>query len=195
MGTVAAGMGLGVLDATFPPFAVVLGTRAALGGVFVTLMALGSAFGGLIFGPRIVRGDVGRRAALLLLGFGVVVLPMAASPNIGVIAALAVVAGAPFALMTTSVSVLIQRRVAPERTTEAFSLLNAGLLAGDAIGSAIASALVGPAGARTTMLVAGGGPIVGGAALLVAIALTRRRSAGPKVASGMPLGGAVSSRS
>jgi hypothetical protein len=79
--------------------------------------------------------------------------------------------------MTTSASVLIQRRVAPERTTEAFSLLNAGLLTGDAIGSAAASAFVGPAGARVTLLLAGAGPVLGAAVLLAAITVTRRRAA------------------
>jgi MFS family permease len=178
VGTVAAGMGLGVLDATFPAFAVRLGTRAAVGGAFVTLMALGSGASGLLLGARVARGeDVGRRAALLLLLFGVVVLPMAAAPNVAVMVVLAFVAGAPFALMTTSASVLIQRRVAPERTTEAFSLLNAGLLTGDAIGSAAASAFVGPAGARVTLLLAGAGPVLGAAVLLAAITVTRRRTA------------------
>jgi len=178
IGTVAAGMGLGVLDATFPAFAVVLGTRAAVGGAFVTVMALGSGVGGLFLGARMARaGDVGRRAALLLVTFGIVVLPMAAAPGVAVVVVLAFVAGAPFALMTTCSSMLIQRRVAPERTAEAFSLLNAGLLTGDAMGSAASSAFVGPAGARLTLLLAGVGPMLGGAALLVAITVIRRRTA------------------
>jgi hypothetical protein len=179
IGAVAAGMGLGVLDTTFPPFAVVLGTRAAIGGAFVTLMALGSAGAGLLFGPRVAGArHVGPRAAALLLLFGVVVFPLAAAPGIGVVVVLAFVAGAPFALMTTSASVLIQRTVAPARTTEAFSMLNAGLLIGNAIGSGVASAAIGPAGARATMLIAGGGPLVGGGALLVAMAVRRRRVVG-----------------
>jgi MFS family permease len=175
-GTVAAGMGLGVLDATFPAFAVTLGTRAAIGGAFVTLMALGSGTSGLLLGARVARGDdVGRRAALLLLLFGLVVLPMAAAPGVAVVVLLAFAAGAPFALMTTSASVLIQRSVAPERTTEAFSLLNAGLLTGDAVGSAVASAFVGSAGTRVTLLLAGAGPFLGGGALLAVISALRRR--------------------
>jgi len=199
-GAIAAGIGLGLLDATFPPFAVVLGSRAALGGAFVTLMALGSAASGLLFGPRVARAhSVGPRAAALLLLFGVVVFPMAAAPGVGVVILLAFMAGAPFALMTTSVSVLIQRTVAPERTTEAFSMLNAGLLAGNAVGSAIASATIGPWGARTTLALAGVGPLVGGAALIVAVIVTRRRVAAGQAGSspddGIPIGGAMSSRS
>src|SRR5579862_2483501 len=56
VGAAGAGMGLGVLDATFPAFAVRLGTRAAIGGLFVTLMALGSGTAGVVFGPRIAKG-------------------------------------------------------------------------------------------------------------------------------------------
>jgi MFS family permease len=175
-GTVAGGVALGVLDATFPPFASTLGTKAAVGGIFITVMALGSGTGGLLFGPRVAAGrDIGRRAAFLLLLFGLVILPMAAANSIWLVAALAFVAGAPFALMTTSASVLIQRSVDEARTTEAFSLLNAGLLAGAAIGSALASSLLGTVGARTTLLVAGVGPAVGGLALLIITARTSRR--------------------
>ena len=176
-GALGAGMGLGVLDATFPPFAVALGSRAALGGLFITLMAIGSAAAGLMLGPRVARARaVGPVAAALLVVFGLVVIPIAASPAIGAAVALALVAGAPFALLATSASVLIQRQVAPGRTTEAFSMLNAGLLGGNALGSAVASAAIGPAGARLTMLLAGGGPLLAGATLLVAIS-TRRRAA------------------
>ena len=120
--------------------------------------------------------SLGPRAAALLLVFGVVVFPMAAAHGIALVILLAFIAGAPFALMTTSVSVLIQRTVAPERTTEAFSMLNAGLLVGNAVGSGLASAAIGPAGARATMLLAGGGPIVGASVLLGAMAVQHRRA-------------------
>jgi MFS family permease len=122
-GTVAGGIELGVLDATFPAFAQTLGTKAAIGGIFITVMALGSGTGGLLFGPRVAGGrDIGRRAAILLLLFGLVTLPMAAAHSIGVVVGFAFIAGAPFALMTTSASVLIQRSIDKSRTTEAFSL-------------------------------------------------------------------------
>jgi len=178
IGAAGAGMGLGVLDATFPAFAVRLGTRAAVGGLFVTLMALGSGTAGVLFGPRVATGrSVGLVAALLLLLFGIVVLPIAAAPDVAAVIVLAFIAGAPFALMTTSASVVIQRSVDPSRTTEAFSLLNAGLLTGDAAGNALASALIGGAGARVTLLLASAGPVVAGAVLL-AVMVTRARQAG-----------------
>ena len=77
-------------------------------------------------------------------------------------------------------------------------MLNAGLLAGNAVGSAIASATIGPWGARTTLALAGVGPLVGGAALIVAVIVTRRRVAAGQAGSspddGIPIGGAMSSR-
>jgi hypothetical protein len=173
--TIGVGMALGVLDATYPPFAVTLGSRAAFGGVFVTLMAIGSAVSGLVFGPRLASSHrIGTGAVVLVALFGAVVLPIAASPGIAVAALLALVAGAPFALMATSASVLIQRTVAPERATEAFSMLNGGLLTGSAIGAAVVSAVIGTAGARETVLLAGAGPLLA-AAGLTAVALGRRR--------------------
>jgi predicted MFS family arabinose efflux permease len=78
-------------------------------------------------------------------------------------------------LMVTSASVLIQRSVAPERSTEAFSMLNAGLLVGNAVGSAVVSAVIGPAGARNTILLAGAGPLVAAGVLACATAIVRRR--------------------
>jgi len=180
VGAAGAGMGLGVLDATFPAFAVRLGTRAAVGGLFVTVMALGSGTAGVLFGPRIATGrSVGRVAVLLLLLFGLVVLPLAAAPDIGVVVVLAFVAGAPFALMTTSASVIIQRSVDSSRTTEAFSLLNAGLLTGDAAGNALASALINGAGARVTLLLASAGPLLVAAILLGVTAARARRAGSP----------------
>jgi len=82
----------------------------------------------------------------------------------------------PFALLATSASVLIQRRVASGRATEAFSMLNAGLLGGNAVGSALVSATIGPAGARLTLLMAGGGPLVAGVVLLATIRSRQRRA-------------------
>ncbi len=176
-GALAAGMALGVLDVTLPALAVTLGTRAAVGGVFVTAMSLGSGVGGLVLGPRVAAGtSVARRAAALLLVFGVMVLPIAASSNIGVVLVMAFVAGAPFALMATSASVLIQQSIDQARTTEAFSLLNAGILAGAAGGSALASTLLGPAGPRTTLLLAGAGPAVVACALLAVTGASRQRT-------------------
>jgi hypothetical protein len=62
------------------------------------------------------------------------------------------------------------------RTAEAFSLVNAGLLGGGAVGSALASTLLGSAGARVTVLLAGVGPAVGAVVLLFVVAGVDRRS-------------------
>ncbi|HZQ59630.1 MAG TPA: MFS transporter [Acidimicrobiales bacterium] len=174
---IGVGMAIGVEDATYPPLAVAFGSRAALGGVFVTLMALGSATSGLLLGPRVALSrQVTTRAVCLVALFGVAVLPVAAAPGIAAAIPLALIAGAPFALMVTSASVLIQRTVARERSAEAFSMLNAGLLVGNAVGSAVVSATIGPAGARATMLIAGAGPLLAATGLFTVMAMGRRRA-------------------
>jgi hypothetical protein len=104
------------------------------------------------------------------------------APSLPVASLLALISGAPFALMMTSASVLIQRSVHSSRTTEAFSLVNARLLDGGAVGSALASTLLGSAGARVTVLLAGVGPGLGAVVLLVVVAGVDRRSRPKKLA-------------
>jgi hypothetical protein len=177
VGTLALGTALGVLDATFPALAVALGSRAALGGIFITLMALGSACAGLVLGPRIAASaDLPKRAAQIVVVFGVVVIPMSLVHGLAPVAALALLAGAPFALMSTAGSVLIQRSVDPARSSEAFSLLNAAILGGDAIGSAVASTVLGPLGPHATLAVAAVGPVVIGCALVALVHVARSRA-------------------
>jgi predicted MFS family arabinose efflux permease len=119
--------------------------------------------------------DVAWRGSQVLVVFGVLVLPLALVPGLAGVFAVALIAGAPFALLATAASVLVQGRVDPSRTTEAFSLLNAGLLAGSAAGSAVASALLGPFGPRAAIAVAAGGPLAAGCALAALIRWRRRR--------------------
>jgi hypothetical protein len=191
-GALAAGTALGVFDATFPALASSLGTRAAAGGGLITLTALGSATAGLLLGPRIAASrDVAWRASQVLVAFGLVVLPLAVVPTLAGVAVVALVAGAPFALMATAASVLVQRQVDPSRTTEAFSLLNAGLLAGSAAGSAVASAVLGPFGARGAVAAAAVAPFVVGCGLLTVISRRRRRRPGAPTPLGAGPGVAV----
>jgi len=180
-GTLAAGSALGIFDVGFPALAVALGTKAAVGGVIITITALGSGTAGLLLGPRIAASaNLGRRAAQVLCLFGVTAIPLALAPGLAGVAVLAFVAGAPFALMTTAASVLIQRSVGVGRTAEAFSLLNAGLLAGDAIGSVVAATLLGPVGARGVLLAAAVGPLlIGGGLLAIMAAGSGTRDPGP----------------
>ncbi len=71
--------------------------------------------------------------------------------------------------MSTAGAVLIQRSVNPARSSEAFSLLNAAILGGDAIGSAVASTLFGPLGPCATLAAAAVGPLVIGGVLVAVV--------------------------
>jgi hypothetical protein len=55
-------------------------------------------------------------------------------------------------------------------------MLNGGLLLGNAVGSGVVSVVIGPVGARETMLVAGAGPLLA-ATGIAAVVLARRRRA------------------
>ena len=178
IGAVAAGTALGTFDVTLPALAVALGSRAALGGVLITLTAVGSATSGLLLGPRIAASaHLARRATQLLGAFGLLAIPLALAPGLAGVALFALAAGAPFALMATAVGVIVQRSVDARRTSEAFSLLNAGLLAGNAAGSAVASWMLGPLGARGALLLASVGPLLTAAALLSVSRRRQRRGA------------------
>ncbi len=181
-GAVAAGTVLGAFDATFPALAVALGTRAAAGGGLITLTAVGSATAGFLLGARIAAAhDVAWRGSQVLMVFGVAVLPLCVVPSLAGVAAVALLAGAPFALLATGASVLVQRQVDPSRTTEAFSLLYAGLLGGSAAGSAAASAVLGPLGPRDALAIAAAAPVAVGTVLVIVIARRRQRQRGAPV--------------
>jgi MFS family permease len=166
-GAIALGISIGCVDATFPAFASDLGHDAALGGLFVACMAFGSGSGGLLFGPKAAESsNLGRNAVSMLMLFGVLVLPFSVVPNIGLAVLMALAAGAPFAVMSTSCSVLVQRSVPATRTSEAFSMLNAAILGGSAVGAGLSSVLVDSAGPRTCMAVASGPVVIVGAVLL-----------------------------
>ena len=102
----------------------------------------------------------------MMVAYGVVVLPFAVIPGLAVGAVVALVSGAPFAMMTTSCSVLVQRNVPATRITESFSILNAGLMGGAAAGAGLASLLVDSRGPRTAMVTASIAPLLAGIALL-----------------------------
>ncbi|MGE0307861.1 MAG: MFS transporter [Acidimicrobiia bacterium] len=166
-GAVALGISIGCVDATFPAFASDLGHDAAVGGLFVACMAFGSGSGGLLFGPKAAASsNLGLNAVSMLMLFGVLVLPFAVAPNIGLAALMALAAGAPFAVMSTSCSVLVQKSVPATRTSEAFSMLNAAILGGSAVGAGLSSVLVDSAGPRSAMAVASGPAVIVGAVLL-----------------------------
>jgi hypothetical protein len=152
-----------------PAVAAAAAWFAGAPGVFATVTAcaaLGAA--------ATRRRSLGRVSIALLGTFGLLTLPVAVAP-VAVVAVL--VGGAPFALMATAGSLIIQRAVPEGRAAEAFSLLNAAILTGAAAGNALVSLRIASAGVRATLATAGAAQVLVAAGLAAVTAARGRRPA------------------
>jgi MFS family permease len=183
--TVPVGAALGTLDIGMPAFARAHGHPAAA-GLLLTGFAVGSMLGGLWYGSRKWEsGQLFRRFVLVNVVFTVGLLPLAAAPSLGVMAALSVLSGLAFAPAVTCMYLLVDR-VAPAGTsTEAFTWVLTATAAGQALGAGVAGIVTQHAGVRAALLVASAAAVLG-----VVIALARRGSlAREPVAVAVPASG------
>jgi MFS family permease len=162
------GLAFGILEITITAFATDEGHRE-LAGVLLTLWAVASAAGGLVYGARPRRGtasDTHLRVALALpLGLAPIVL--ATSP--WTMALLVIPAGIFIAPLLATRNELAGLVAPPGTETEAYTWPLTAIVAGIAGGAALAGVLVDAAGWRTAAVVA-----VGCAAVGSAVALGRR---------------------
>lgn len=135
----ATAFGLAELGAT--AFATEAG-RPALAGVFLGLMSVGSAAGGLAYGSR-------RWPSPLLLQFGTTLAIMGAGllllalpHSMFAFAALCVIAGVVMAPALIIQSMLVAKAARPQQMTEAFTWSTSALLAGVGLGMALGGVLV-----------------------------------------------------
>jgi MFS family permease len=137
-------------------------------GVLLGLLALGSGISGLAYGTRDWRWSLDRR---LLLGASVLVLgtcPLLLAPSLGVMAALAFVAGLAVSPTMIASFGLVERLMPASVLTESFTWLTSGIGIGAAVGSALAGLVADHAEPRYSFAVCTGGALV---ALAVAAAL------------------------
>ena len=162
------GFAFGILEITITAFATDEGHRE-LAGVLLTLWAVASAAGGLVYGARPRRGtasDTHLRVALALpLGLAPIVL--ATSP--ATMALLVIPAGIFIAPLLATRNELAGLVAPPGTETEAYTWPLTAIVAGIAGGAALAGVLVDAAGWRTAAVTA-----VGCAAVGSALALGRR---------------------
>jgi MFS family permease len=107
---------------------------AALAGLLLAIMSVGSAVGGLVYGSRGWRLPLSRQFPLMLalMGAGIAPLALLVSPwAFGLWCVAAGVAMAPALIMQ---SMLVARSARPEHSTEAFTWSSTGLLAGVGLG-------------------------------------------------------------
>jgi MFS family permease len=111
--------------------------KPALAGVFLGLMSIGSAAGGLAYGSGPWHAPLLRQFATMLAIMGVGLATLAAPWSLIAFAALCVVAGVVMAPALIIQSMLVAKTAKPEHTTEAFTWATSALLAGVGLGMAL----------------------------------------------------------
>jgi MFS family permease len=179
LGSVALGVGGGVLQVVLPAFATREGVPGAA-GLLLAAVAVGSIFGGLWHGRR-AAGSASRRYLVTLSGFAASLGLVAVAPSIPVLAVLAAVIG--FSLAPTfAVGFALMDQVAPTGAlTEAFAWSSTALVCGIAAGNAATGVLVETSSVATAALA--GAAITGAVA---AVTFLRRSSLAEEIASRRP---------
>ena len=138
----------------------------ALGGILLSLMSVGSAVGGLIYGSRTWRFPLHRQfaTALALMGIGVAML--APAPNVWFFAALSLIAGLVMAPALTIQSMLVAKTASQGHATEAFTWSSTGLLIGVGAGMAAGGWVIETWGPGTTFSIAAATSLLSGSVAL-----------------------------
>lgn len=160
----AAGYGLaaGILNLALVAFASAHG-GTPWAGVLVAVWGIGSLVGGLAYGSRDWRRPVEGRAMACLALFAVLLLLLAAAPDLIMLAVLMIPLGVPLSPWLGSLSASVQRAVPAASSTEAFAWTFTVITAGMAAGSACGGMIIQTAGTRAAFLAAGGCGLAGAA--------------------------------
>lgn len=149
--------------------------RDAIYGWLMAANGLGALLGGLVYGARQWAGTPEKRLISLVALLAVGYLPLMLVPGVVPMAGLAVVSGLFLAPCIACAFIVVDRHAPRGTVTEAFSWLVTAFGVGTALGTAVAGPAVELGGSAASFAVAGGG---GAAALLVLLA-TRRVLAAP----------------
>ena len=166
---VPVGFAIGALEVALPAFSDER-SSAELAGVLLALWSLGSAAGGLVYGARPRRLPlplVHHRLTLLLpLAF----VPLLLAPSVPVMALLLIPAGIFIAPIIASRNELASSVAPPGTETEALTWPLTALVAGIALGAAMAGGLIDASGSSAAIAAAVAGAVTG------AVVATSRRS-------------------
>jgi len=168
---VPTGISFGALEVAMPAFAVAHGHRAALSGILLSSMAIGSALGGLWYGGRQWSGSIVMRFIGLQVLFALGLLPLLLADSLPLMAVLMGVAGLALA-PAAAAGYLVVDRITPRGTiTEATTWVMTANVAGGALGAGIAGVVVQDVSVRAAIALACVGPVLG-----TIVTLLRRRS-------------------
>jgi MFS family permease len=171
--TLPLGICLGALEVTMPAFGREQGS-GAIAGVALSVISVGSAAGGLLYGSIASRREPLRDWLVFMFALPTGLGLLAAAHSILALLLIAPFAGAALAPLTTVENALVPE-VAPEGTlAESFTWVITATVLGVSAGSAMAGALVDAAGWRWAQAAAGGLGLVG-----AVFAVARRHTLAP----------------
>lgn len=168
--TIPTGTSFGVLEIAMPAFAVQEGETAALAGLLLAAMAIGSIAGGLWYGARSWSGPVVARYLWLHIVFTLLLLPMLVAGSMVQMGVAMVLAGL-FLPPTAAAGYLLMDRITPPgTTTEATTWAMTSNVAGAAIGAALGGLVIQHASVAWALMLACAGPALG---TVIAVAFRR----------------------
>jgi MFS family permease len=157
---IPVGLAFGILEIAITAFAAEHG-HPELAGVLLTLWAVASAAGGLVYGARPRRRTAGEAHLRIALFLPVGLAPLTLAPSPEVMALLLLPAGVFIAPLLATRNELAGL-VAPEGSeTEAYTWPLTAIVAGIAVGAAVAGVIVDNAGWRAAAVTAVGCAVVG----------------------------------
>lgn len=159
--TVPTGTSFGVLEVAMPAFAVKEGEDAAIAGILLSAMAIGSIAGGLWYGARNWTSEVVPRYLWLHVAFTLLLLPMLVAGSIVQMTVAMVLAGLFLAPTAAAGYLLIDRITPPGTTTEATTWAMTSNVAGAALGAALGGVVIQHADVTLALVVACVGPALG----------------------------------
>jgi MFS family permease len=136
------GLGLGALELATVTFVAVHSSRS-LSGIFLALISFGSCLSGLFFGTLKLKGGIRRRTLALsaILCVCLFPVPLLMGGNLVLFGVWTFVVGVAIAPTMITALGLFQELAPEERMNEGMSLVDAGLVGGQAIGVSAAGAI------------------------------------------------------
>ena len=164
---VPTGIAFGVLEVAMPAFAVEEGHSAALAGIFLSAMAVGSVLGGLWYGARHWSGPIVARFIGLEILFTIGLLPLLLASSVATMVVLMAIAGLALAPSAAAGYLVVDHIAPPGTVTEATTWVMTANVAGGALGAAVGGVVVQNVSVQAALIVACAGPALG---TLVAVA-------------------------
>jgi MFS family permease len=171
------GVGFGAIEVSLPAFVEDLGGRPATGGLLLSVWAVGSVVGGLVYGGAQPSAPHRRQLPVLVAALALTsALPLLADGLVGM-TALLFLYGLTIAPFSACNSVLLGEAAPAGTTTEAFAWSSSMIFGGAALGSALAGVLVERSGPTAGLLVTAGAGLLATAAAVSG--LLRMRAPAP----------------